>query len=219
MSRQGGHSSGKRIFDHFRPVCRSRCGIVGGYDVCLWYSRWASGTELSSTFPETCEQVAHTWGDRTHTPLRRRHNGRDSVSNHQHHDCLLDRLFRRRSKKTSKLRVIGLCAGNSLGTGEFPAQRASNAENFSIWWRLMTWADRTHTFEWTRGSWAAFQYEDRLSRHMISMTKITRPWDHLIFIMGILYWYDGVLILKRHLGGYSWTATTIMEMIMMITMA
>ena len=64
-----------------------------------------------------------------------RHNGRDSVSNHQPHDCLLNRLFRRRSKKTSKLRVTGLCVGNSPGTGEFSAQRASNAENASIWWR------------------------------------------------------------------------------------
>ena len=38
-------------------------------------------------------------------------------------------------KKTSKLRVTGLCARNSPVTGEFPAQRASNAENVSIWWR------------------------------------------------------------------------------------
>ena len=67
--------------------------------------------------------------------LQWRHNGRDGVSNHQHHDCLLNRLFRCRSKKTSKLRVTGLCAGNSPVTGEFPAQRASNAENVSIWWR------------------------------------------------------------------------------------
>ena len=51
------------------------------------------------------------------------------------HDCLLNRLFGRRSKKTSKRRVTGLCEGNSPGTGEFPAQRASNAENVSIWWR------------------------------------------------------------------------------------
>ena len=50
-------------------------------------------------------------------------------------DCLLNRLFRRRSRKTSKLHVTGLCAGNSPVTGEFPAQRASNAENVSIWWR------------------------------------------------------------------------------------
>ena len=67
--------------------------------------------------------------------LRWRHNGRDSVSNHQPHDCLLKRLFRRRSKKTSKLRVTGLCAANSPATGELPAQMASNAENVSIWWR------------------------------------------------------------------------------------
>ena len=70
----------------------------------------------------------------SHT-LRWRHNMHDSVSNRQPHDCLLNRLFRRRSKKTSKLRVTGLCAGNSPGTGEFPAQMASYAENVSIWWR------------------------------------------------------------------------------------
>ena len=63
------------------------------------------------------------------------HNWRDSVSNHQPHDCFLSRLFRRRSKKTSKLRVTGRCSGNSPATGEFPAQMASNAENVSIWWR------------------------------------------------------------------------------------
>ena len=38
-------------------------------------------------------------------------------------------------RKTSKLRVTGLCEGNSPVTGEFPAQRASDAENVSIWWR------------------------------------------------------------------------------------
>ena len=59
------------------------------------------------------------------------HNGRD----HQLHDCLLNRLFRRISKKTSNLRVTGLCAGNSPVTAEFPAQRAGNVENRSIWWR------------------------------------------------------------------------------------
>ena len=67
--------------------------------------------------------------------LQWRHDERGGVSNHQPHDCLLNRLFRRRSKKTSKLRVTGLCAGNSPVIGEFPAQMASNAENVSIWWR------------------------------------------------------------------------------------
>ena len=67
------------------------------------------------------------------TPLQWRHNGHDCISNHQPHHCLLKDLFRRRSKKTSKLRVTGLCEGNSPGIGEFPAQRASNMENVSIW--------------------------------------------------------------------------------------
>ena len=66
--------------------------------------------------------------------LRWRHNEHDGISNHQPDDCLLNRLFRRRSKETSKLCVIGLCAGNSLVTGEFLALMASNTENVSIWW-------------------------------------------------------------------------------------
>ena len=64
-----------------------------------------------------------------------RYKGRGSVPNPQPHDYLLNRLFRRRSNKTSKLRVTGLCVGNSPGTSEFPAQMASNAKNVSIWWR------------------------------------------------------------------------------------
>ena len=83
-------------------------------------------------------------------PLHWRHNDHDGVSNHQPHGCLLNRLFRRRSKKTSKLRVTGLCAGNSPGTGEFPAQMASNAEKVSIWWRhhdKCVWVWETHTHD------------------------------------------------------------------------
>ena len=65
--------------------------------------------------------------------LQWRHNERHGVSNHQPHHCLLNRLFNRRSKKTSKLRVTGLCAGNSPATGG--RTMTSNTENVSIWWR------------------------------------------------------------------------------------
>ena len=65
----------------------------------------------------------------SHT-LQWRHNGCDGVSNHQPYHCLLNRLFRRRSKKKSELRVTGLCVGNSPVTVEFPAQMASNSEIF-----------------------------------------------------------------------------------------
>ena len=70
-----------------------------------------------------------------HWPLQWRHNGPDGASNHQLHHCLLSRLFRRRSKKTSKFCVTVLCVRNSPVTGEFPTQMASNAENVSMWWR------------------------------------------------------------------------------------
>ena len=58
------------------------------------------------------------------------HNERDGVSNHRSLDHLLNRLFRRRSKKTSKLRVSGLCEGNPPMTGGFPSQRVGDAKMF-----------------------------------------------------------------------------------------
>ena len=51
----------------------------------------------------------HYW----HFQLQWRHNERDGVSNHQHHDSLLNSSLGRRSKKASKLRVTGFCEGNS----------------------------------------------------------------------------------------------------------
>ena len=60
--------------------------------------------------------------------LRWRHNEHNDVSNHQPHDCLLNHLFRCRSKKTSKFRFTGLCVGNSPVAGELPTQMASNGE-------------------------------------------------------------------------------------------
>ena len=79
--------------------------------------------------------ISKRCSDYFYVSLQSRNSELAGVSNHQPHDCLLNRLFRRRSKKTSKLRVTGLCAGNSPVTSEFPAQMASNAENVSIWWR------------------------------------------------------------------------------------
>ena len=69
------------------------------------------------------------WGN---MPLQWRHNGRDGVSNHQPHDCLLNRLLRHRSKKTSKLRVAGLFGGNSPLTGESPHKGPVMRKRFSL---------------------------------------------------------------------------------------
>ena len=79
----------------------------------------------------------------TNGSLQWRHNGHCGVSNHQYHDCLINRLFRCTSKEKSKLRITGRCAGNSPVAGEFPAERASNAANVSIWWSH--YVHRAHT--------------------------------------------------------------------------
>ena len=94
--------------------------------------QWSRATYIDQMMPITAADVISPNLSPLRLSLRWRHNGRDGVSNHH---CFLNRLFGRRSKKTSKFRITGHCVGNSPGTGEFPAQMASNAENVSIWWR------------------------------------------------------------------------------------
>ena len=55
--------------------------------------------------------------------LQWRHKERNGVWNHRRFHCLLNCWFRRRSKKTSKLRTTGLCEGYSPVTDEFPHKR------------------------------------------------------------------------------------------------
>ena len=89
-------------------------GYVGWWEGCV-------SITLINLFPKFV-YIALQW----------RHNGHDGVSNHQPHYCLLNRLSRRRSKKTPKLRVIGLRAGNSPVTGEFPHKWPVSRKMFPI---------------------------------------------------------------------------------------
>ena len=110
-----------------------RCVVV---PVCGRFGLWPFGL-CPFLFVALC-QARHKESGSSSTQsiaLQWRHNECDSVSNHQPSDCLPNRVFWRRSKKTSKLRVSGLCAGNSPVTGEFPTQMGSNAENVLISWR------------------------------------------------------------------------------------
>ena len=94
------------------------------------------------------KRIKNDWiVEETSMTLQWRHNEHDGVSNHKPYDCLLNRLFRCRSKKTSKLRVTGLCEENLPVTSEFPSQRASNAENVSIWWRHHEWLNSRRNFD------------------------------------------------------------------------
>ena len=110
--------------------------VISSHILCTWFlSEFVDLPFTRSPLYESSFSFIFVTNNKLIMALQWRHNERDSVSNHQPHDCLFKDLFRRRSNETSKLRVTGLCAGNSPGTGEFPTQMASNAENVSIWWR------------------------------------------------------------------------------------
>ena len=124
---------------------------------------------------------------------------------HQPHDCLLNRLFRRRSKKISKLRVTGLCAGNSPVTGEFPAQMASNAENVSIWWRhhVTTHAhvnfcysrdqSERKTYIWWTTKWKG-NFDKRLKlwgEHLFYCNTILKPiWRKILEMRSVITYFS-----------------------------
>ena len=58
------------------------------------------------------------------TPLRRRHNGHQCVSNHRQLHCMFDSLFCRTSKKTSKPASLAIWEGNPLCfTGDNATQK------------------------------------------------------------------------------------------------
>ena len=81
------------------------------------------------------------------SPLRWRHNDHTGVSNHQPRDCLLNRLFRRRSKKTSKLRVTGLCVGNSPGPVNSPHKGPVTRKMFPFDDVIMQYYMKAHVVE------------------------------------------------------------------------
>ena len=93
------------------------------------FHRIVCEAHLYGAILRSCQIIGVTYVPKCMT-LQWRHNDSDGVSNHQPHDSSLHRLFRCRSKKTSKLRVTGLCAGNSPVTGEFPAQRPVTQKMF-----------------------------------------------------------------------------------------
>ena len=101
--------------------------------------------------------------------LQWRHNECEGVSNHQHLNCLLSHLFRRRSKKTSKLPVTGLCEANPSVT----SQRASNMENVSIRWCHQAWEARQMTGmnnNFTRGDIAWKSHTLKLNGNSAAVT-------------------------------------------------
>ena len=107
--------------------------------------------------------------------LQWRHNGRDGVSNHQPYDCLLNCSFRRRSKKTSKHRVTGLCGGNSSVPHKGPVTR----EMFPFDDVIMsdsTFA-KTMASGYSHNSWIA-RISTKQRNHPLMALNTLRPGQH-----------------------------------------
>ena len=124
--------------------------------------------------------------------LQWRHNECNGVSNHGRLDCLLNRLSRRKSKKTSKLSVTGLFEGNSPVTGEFPSQRASDEENVSIWChRSCRWTSH----DWLH-HWPACIMLHSIAKCIIYVINSSHKWlkiDHAANVHGMGSWTYGDL--------------------------
>ena len=121
---------------------------------------WGGGVSTCGYHWDHCCGTLPSWSSpRNSHALLWRHNGCDGVSNRQPHHCLLNRSYRHRSKQTSKLRVTGLCAGNSPVTGDFLAQMATGAENVSIWWR--------HHGRWGTSIWNLRQLYSSLTWNLL----------------------------------------------------
>ena len=112
----------------------TRCGLATHKSVSFMsyivYVHITKKSTLITRNPEKEKIFCWLWYQCLHTTrsnisswlvsLHWRYNDHDGVSNNQPHGCLLNLLFRRWSKKTSKLPVTGLCVGNSPGPVNSP---------------------------------------------------------------------------------------------------
>ena len=116
------------------------------------------------------------WGNKL--TLHWRHNECQRVSNHQSHDYLLNRLFKAQIKENIKApRHWPLWREF---TGEFPAQRASNTENVSIWWRHYEPIYRIEVVQW--------MYQWKMSRIVLYFLQSTSVSPFCIDMVLNFYW-------------------------------
>ena len=156
------------------------------------------------------------WGKHTErstevAALRWRHNDHAGVSNHQPHGCLLNSSFRRKSKKTSKLRVTGFVREIHRGPVNFPHKWPVTRKCFhlmtSSWVSIVTLTNAWLFWYWGRdipgelghhqGCWC----HGSLRRHAISSHGIQCR------INGTVVFHDArfrpVLSQSRVIGEYS----------------
>ena len=107
--------------------CACQPSWLMSQETCCW--KLAMIRQWSGVLPPYAEsfRTQHMFS----ISIQWRHNEHDGATNHQPHECLL----KVRIKENIKAPRHWPLWGNSSVSGEFPAQRASNAENVSIWWR------------------------------------------------------------------------------------
>ena len=132
-----------------------------------------------------------------HISLRWRHNERDVAENHQPHDCLLNRLFRRRSKKTSKLRVTGLY----VVTGEFPTQRPVTQKCFHL--MRSSWTEHSRWFWITSLFTIIIIIGTHIHIFFSSNPFFIFKWLPLIYMQHIFIPVNGMSI--NNVGIFNWT--------------
>ena len=112
--------------------------VTGGFDFS-WWQRSLSGSKELVSLINSAKKTAIDHGQQISVNVLPCHYSDVIMSamafNSPASGVFTQPFFGRRSKKTPKLRVTGLCEGKSPGAGAFPAQRARKAENVSIWWR------------------------------------------------------------------------------------
>ena len=123
----------RMIVYHQMGVWR-RVGATPSSWVNMSRCRCLDSWRMSGHQQPTCCNIAVFQRCRQWNPsLQWRHDDHDCVTNHRPHGCLLNRLFRRRSKKTPKLRVTGFCARNSPWPVNFPHKRPVTRKMFPFY--------------------------------------------------------------------------------------
>ena len=113
----------KRFNDNYTASSETEMAYIC---ICIMFVTGCTGSCRNGTIIATkfCRHfdgnTGSYWNRNFHYTLQWRHNESDGVSNHRRLDCLLNRLFRRRSKKTSKPRVTGPLWGESTGDRWIP---------------------------------------------------------------------------------------------------
>ena len=141
-------------------------------------------------------------------PLRWRHNERAGVSNHQPHDYLLNRVFRRRSKKISKLRVTG------RGIHRVPV---NSPHKWPVTRKMYPFDDvimlkvSAHSNSWaTRIMWESFQRCNAYHGDVMAWKRFLHYWPfvkeihqsivHLVYIAHYVVFYCGFAALLVLVG-------------------